>query len=153
MYVKNVFHDTKVDSLVSESFGVFDQIPKSVATSNGEVSESHLIRLSYPHYHDNYEIYMLISGRCQVFIGEQNFALTPGTVSLIKPYVPHRYAYTSDCPNLRFVFNVKPDYLQKYYSDKVVKDFFYMFDNRNTIKLTNGEAREFLSFQIISKAI
>ena len=103
------------------------------------------IRMSAPHYHNCYEIYILFSGKGRVFIENACLDLTPGTVIMIKPYVPHRYAYFSaNTPNLRFVFNVHPRYMSKFYSESTINRFFAPFENKCFVHLTDKETKKYL---------
>jgi len=45
---------------------------------------------SWVHYHDNYEIYYLLSGKRQYFINDKIYRIEKGDVIIIKPYEIHR---------------------------------------------------------------
>lgn len=78
-----------------------------------------------PHYHENYEFYLLISGKCEYHFSNRTYELVPGDVIVTEPYVPHRVIYNShQSENKRFLFNVHPRYLLKYYSQEIVDSFF-----------------------------
>ncbi len=102
-------------------------------------------RMSTPHHHSGYEIYLLIAGSARAFIENTCIDLTPGTVTAAKPYAPHRYVYFSNTPpNLRFVFNVHPRYLSAFYSESAVRSFFSPFEETCFVRLSEEETKKYI---------
>lgn len=100
-----------------------------------------------PHYHENYEIYFLISGKCRYSFPDKSFELLPGEAIVIEPYIPHRAIYDSyESNNVRFLFNVHPRFLSQYFSDKVVESFFENIEGSTTFKLSKEQCSLFLKY-------
>ena len=76
------------------------------------------------HSHDYYEFYFFIEGNVIMYIDGKEFALTPGTMLVIPPELPH-YArlIDGDVPYRRFVFWVTEDFLDSL--GKISKDYLY----------------------------
>jgi len=108
-------------------------------------SPADTVSMSMPHFHNCYEIYLLVAGTARAFIENTCVDLTPGTVTMTKPYAPHRYVYFSSNPkNLRFVFNVHPRYLSAFYSESVVQSFFAPFEKSCFVRLSEEETKKYV---------
>ncbi len=57
--------------------------------SHGDVMHSH-------HYHDRFELYYMISGRCRFFINDKSYDVLPGDVVLIPERVIHKTNYGNE---------------------------------------------------------
>ena len=57
--------------------------------SHGDVMYSH-------HYHDRFEIYYMVSGRCRFFINDRSYDVLPGDVVLVPERVIHKTNYGNE---------------------------------------------------------
>ena len=100
-----------------------------------------------PHYHENYEFYFLISGKCEYHFSTMIHTLNPGDVIVTEPYVPHRVIYDLyQEENKRFLFNVHPKHLLKYYSAEVVDSFFKNINMVSKFSLDKADCDMLMKF-------
>lgn len=60
------------------------------------------------HLHDTYEILYVVSGRGRYIIEGNTYAMRPGTLILVSPYVYHSVEIEPGIPYARFVINFSP---------------------------------------------
>ncbi|HEY8499829.1 MAG TPA: AraC family transcriptional regulator [Clostridia bacterium] len=63
------------------------------------------------HLHDNYEIYILLSGGVRYFVEKNSYELVPGDILLIRPGEIHKAAFTSNETYERIVCNFPGEFL------------------------------------------
>ena len=63
------------------------------------------------HSHSQCELYYLISGGCTMLTGQTNYTLTPGTILIIPPNVPHKTTYRPDTTSERLTVEFSPEYI------------------------------------------
>jgi AraC-like DNA-binding protein len=63
------------------------------------------------HLHDNYEIFVLLSGDVRYFIEKSSYELVPGDILLMRPGEIHKAAFTSNETYERIVCNFSGDLL------------------------------------------
>ena len=73
------------------------------------------------HLHDTYEILYVVSGRGQYIIEGNTYAMRPGTLILVSPYVYHSVQIESGTPYARFVINFSPSAMPEI--AKIMEDF------------------------------
>ena len=69
------------------------------------------------HHHHSYEIYCLISGQREYFIGDRTFTVSAGDLVLIPPKVMHR---TDGEGGLRFLVHFTDTFLQRFFTSSVL---------------------------------
>ncbi|MBQ7293300.1 MAG: AraC family transcriptional regulator [Clostridia bacterium] len=62
-------------------------------------------------YHNVFEIYFLIEGKCKFFIDDTVYVLKPGNLVIIPPDVLHKAYYEKDVPITRYVLYFEPTML------------------------------------------
>lgn len=82
------------------------------------------------HYHDSYEVYFLISGTRNHFIGREYFCLLPGDIMLIKPFELHYSTTSEEIQYKRYVMNLKKHILMPAFSQSEIDELFKIFDYR-----------------------
>lgn len=60
------------------------------------------------HYHNDYELYFLISGSRKYFLSTQIFTIQPNQIMLIKPKEPHQVNINLNIPYERYVLYISP---------------------------------------------
>ena len=78
------------------------------------------ITMKAPHYHNYYEIYYLMQGRCNMLIDDSIYNLIPNDLVLIPPNVIHKTTYT-DNTRQRVAITFTEDYIAPCLSD-ILKD-------------------------------
>ncbi len=64
--------------------------------------------MSQAHFHDDYEIYFLVSGERKYFLSSQISTLKPNYILIIKPNEPHQVTVNMNVPYERYVLYVSP---------------------------------------------
>ncbi len=62
------------------------------------------------HHHANEQITWITEGRCEVFSQGKQFVMTPGTVLIIPPNVPHEFHCTEDTIDIDFFAPQRQDW-------------------------------------------
>lgn len=73
------------------------------------------------HYHSSYELYYLVKGEREYFIGDRFFLVKEGDVVLIPKRVLHR---TAGEGGLRFLLHFSDNFLHKFFTDKLLDPLF-----------------------------
>ena len=118
---------------------------KHVFLKDLEYEHTDLKSVTTYHYHNNYEIYILLSGDCSMFVNHTSYVVTTGDMLFIKQGFMHRAIYHSENYERSF-FNIHNGYL----SDELLVAMKPLFDNclytpkdtsmiRRLIKLTDTE--------------
>lgn len=63
------------------------------------------------HYHEDYEIYFLVSGERKYFLSSQISTLKPNYILIIRPNEPHQVTVNLNTPYERYVLYVSPKFL------------------------------------------
>jgi quercetin dioxygenase-like cupin family protein len=63
------------------------------------------------HHHANEQITWITEGRCEVYSQGRKFIMTPGTVLVIPPNVPHEFICTEDTVDIDFFAPQRQDWL------------------------------------------
>jgi len=93
---------------------------------------------SWLHYHDNYEIYYLLSGKRQYFINVRIYRVSKGDVVIVKPYEIHRTTpfYSFPSPYERILLNINEQLFTEKENDFFNKKLVSFFEKGiNVIKL------------------
>lgn len=95
--------------------GILEEIKYINSNENMEVSFGEYINntMSTSHAHDDFELYVLIEGERKLFVKEQFYNISDGTVFLIKPGTPHRTINCEDTHYIRLVCNVSPEWMKQ----------------------------------------
>ena len=64
--------------------------------------------MTYPHHHDDYELYFLKSGNRKYFIQNTIYTLQPNQVVIFKPHVPHQVTVNLNIPYERHLIYITP---------------------------------------------
>lgn len=100
--------------------------------------------MAVQHYHDSYEVYFLISGMRNHFIGEEYFYIMPGDVMLVKPFELHYSTSPEKFQYKRYVLNIKKHVLTHTFSQQEIEELFKIFDYR-ILHLNEKEQSELLN--------
>jgi quercetin dioxygenase-like cupin family protein len=63
------------------------------------------------HHHANEQITWITEGRCEVYSQGRKFVMTPGTVLVIPPNIPHEFICTEDTIDIDFFAPQRQDWL------------------------------------------
>ena len=77
------------------------------------------------HYHDHYEIYYLITGKRNHFVGDKFLTITQGDFVVVPPRVPHK---TGGYKGVRAVIAFNGDFLRKWYTPNAEKELLSFFN-------------------------
>ena len=100
--------------------------------------------LPYYHYHDVYEIYLLLEGRRYIIIDENVFETNGGDVAIIRPGALHRSC--GDASYSGICFNFSYNYLNRYYTPEA-KSALLPCLNTNIISLPGSVSDEIVHLQ------
>ncbi|MBP7175161.1 MAG: helix-turn-helix domain-containing protein [Thermoclostridium sp.] len=100
------------------------------------------------HLHDNYEIYLFLSGGIRYFIEKSSYVLVPGDILLMRPGEIHKAAFTTNETYERIVCNFSME-IGKLFSTPEVS-LFYCYHNRphgekNRLNSTDNEKTELIT--------
>lgn len=101
--------------IITNKLGFYSFIPEYMEfsrTSNAELTTDKTWKI-YPHMHDNFEIYILLSGQVNYQIGEQVYAVSPGDILCIPSNTLHMGDIVSVGNYERFFINVHPRLMDK----------------------------------------
>ncbi len=83
------------------------------------------------HYHNLFEMYYLKEGKCNTFIDNKIYEVSPGDIILIPDGVVHKTNY-SDVPHLRLLINFSPDYIPLSVKP-YIPQLIYLYRNEDAI--------------------
>ena len=89
------------------------------------------------HFHDEYEIYYLVSGSRQLYINDRVFPLTSGSLAFVDGEDMHRTFSANEEPISRFVICMRKSKLQKEYPDLTT-----LFEQGGAIDLNISQQKE-----------
>ena len=81
--------------------------------------------MPYSHHHTNYEIYILLSGKRLVTIGDITYRVEAGMASLFESNISHRSVGDTDYTGICIHFSKA--YLEKYFLPVVVSSYLTCF--------------------------
>lgn len=64
--------------------------------------------MTFPHYHEDYEIYFLVSGNRKYFVDNKIYTLQPNQVVIFHPDVSHQVTVNLNIPYERFLLYITP---------------------------------------------
>ena len=73
------------------------------------------------HQHQSFELYYLINGKREYFIGDRHFPISAGSIVLIPPKVLHT---TTSAGGLRYLLHFSESFLRRYFTDEMLKPLF-----------------------------
>ena len=73
------------------------------------------------HQHQSFELYYLINGKREYFIGDRHFPISAGSIVLIPPKVLHT---TTSAGGLRYLLHFSESFLRQYFTDEMLKPLF-----------------------------
>lgn len=82
------------------------------------------------HYHDSYEVYFLISGTRNHFIGGEYFGINAGDIMLVKPFELHYSTSSEKFQYTRYVLNIKKHELMPIFTAEEIEKLFDVFKYR-----------------------
>ena len=82
------------------------------------------VPLANMHYHNSYELYYVINGERDYFIGDQFFKAYTNDIVLVPSGIPHR---TAGKGATRILLHFTDEFLQRYFSPKIVNDLLENF--------------------------
>lgn len=85
-------------------------IDEMMCTKNSTKNPMDLVKMDF-HLHDNYEIYLFLSGGVRYFIEKNSYDLVPGDILLMRPGEIHKATFTSNETYERIVLNFPEDVL------------------------------------------
>lgn len=81
--------------------------------------------MSYPHYHDGYEIYLQTEGVREIFFQNKSYLLKPGTLCIITPHILHATKNINNHPKYsRYLINFSSRIFCSFLSDTEQENFF-----------------------------
>ena len=63
------------------------------------------------HYHDNYEIFLMVDGERNLFFDNKKYLIEKGSLFVIEPFLPHGTASTENPSYKRYLLNLAPQEL------------------------------------------
>lgn len=94
------------------------------------------------HLHDEYEIFMLLSGGVRYFIEKNSYNLVPGDVLIMKSGEIHKASFISNEPYERIVFHFSPDLLKIFSYEDHALDYCYTNRRRGEKNRLNSTDEE-----------
>lgn len=88
------------------------------------------------HYHDTYEIYLILEGEKNLFLDDKKYLLKKGSLFVVEPFVLHMTTSTDKVYNKRYIMNVSSDVLSPMLTKSEVE---YLFKNLPTCVLDLNE--------------
>lgn len=85
------------------------------------------VNMPYLHFHDGYEIYVMIEGNVDYILSDDSYTLSDATFILINPYVIHKKNATTDVYTT-FLINFPGEILKKFFTAETVKDILSPFN-------------------------
>lgn len=82
------------------------------------------------HYHDSYEVYFLMSGMRNHFIGDEYCRIHAGDVMLVKPFELHYSTCPEEFQYERYVLNIKMSALMPMFTKQEAERLFRIFEYR-----------------------
>ena len=79
---------------------------KGLTISFAEVSDPQ--NMARRHYHDNYEIFLMVDGERNLFFDNKKYLLKKGNLFVIEPFLPHGTASTENLSYKRYLLNLAP---------------------------------------------
>jgi len=101
------------------------------------------------HYHDLYEIYLLVEGERYVFLNNEAYSLQKGDMFIAEPFVLHSTRNLEPKYLKRYLINISQDALLSILSQDEVKDLFKHF---STCILRLDEEQSALMYDLFNKA-
>ena len=84
------------------------------------------VNMPYLHFHEGYEIYIMIKGKVDYLLPDDAYTLEDATFILINPYVIHKKNAMADMYTT-FLINFPPTILKKYFTPDAVQDILSPF--------------------------
>lgn len=76
------------------------------------------------HYHDTYEIYLILEGEKNLFLDDKKYLLKKGSLFVVEPFVLHMTTSTDKVYNKRYIMNVSSDVLSPMLTKSEVEHLF-----------------------------
>lgn len=95
------------------------------------------------HYHNWYEIFIVIAGSCEFSIYDKFFKVNAGTAMMLEPGVFHYYTSADGCEYV--ILEITAGYINRYFSTDASKMLFQCF-NSQTISLSESEIVKCIDF-------
>lgn len=76
--------------------------------------------MSKPHFHDSYELFLMLDGKRYIFINDMKLLLQKGDLFIIPPFVPHKMVSHNTIYYDRYAVNFSTNDLQPLFSDKEI---------------------------------
>ena len=84
------------------------------------------VNMPFLHFHDGYEIYIMIDGKVNYILPEDTYELPSATFLLIKPFTVHKKVTKSD-EYTTFLINFNANIIKKYFTEKAIKQILKPF--------------------------
>ncbi|MCH5210873.1 MAG: helix-turn-helix transcriptional regulator [Oscillospiraceae bacterium] len=107
---------------------------KGLTISFAEVSGPQ--NMARRHYHDNYEIFLMIDGERNLFFDNKKYLLEKGSLFVIEPFLSHGTASTENPSYKRYLLNLAPQELSPILSPNEIN---ILFDGVSTCALSLNE--------------
>lgn len=88
------------------------------------------------HYHDTYEIYLMLDGEKNLFLDDKKYMLTKGSLFVVEPFVLHMTTSTDRVYYKRYIVNISSDVLSPMLTKSEVE---YLFKKLSTCVLNLSE--------------
>lgn len=86
------------------------------------------VNMPYLHFHEGYEIYVMIDGEVNYILPDDTYELSSGTFILINPFTIHKKMSKTDVYTT-FLINFNPNILKKYFTDEALKKILSPFSS------------------------
>lgn len=88
--------------------------------------EEKSVNMPYMHFHEGYEIYIMIDGAVNYIMPDDTYELSSGTFILINPFTIHKKVTKSDTYTT-FLINFNVNILKKYFTEEALKKILTPF--------------------------
>lgn len=106
-----------------------------------------LVKMDF-HLHDDYEIFLFLSGGVRYFIEKCSYDLVPGDILLMRPGEIHKATFTSNDAYERIVLNFPADLTKLFSTDRSILDHCYVnrpHGEKNRLNSTEDEKTELVA--------
>ena len=90
------------------------------------------------HYHDNYEIFLMVDGERNLFFDNKKYLLEKGSLFVIEPFLPHGTISTENLSYKRYLLNLAPQEFSHILSANEINT---LFNNLSTCALSLNEEK------------
>lgn len=124
-----------------------------VCTKNSTENPMDLVKMDF-HLHDNFEIYLFLSGGVRYFVEKNSYDLVPGDILLMRPGEIHKATFTTNDTYERIVINFSEDVIKMLSTEEYNLNYCYFnrpHGEKNKLNSNDDEKNELIT--LIDKLI